>query len=100
MIFLIYTIRTKKGIEVVIYDSLDDLSQRVDWQDILDPSIKILDEEGKIYVWDDSKENEVGTVYGYSFKIIGTDLELLQKCKTRFEQLGQPGEFEIETNER
>jgi hypothetical protein len=96
MIFLTEKIRNRNKIEVFVYDSLDDLARRVDWQDILDKSLKILDEEGKLYVWDDSKKDEVGTVFNYSFKTNGTDLELVNKCKAKFSELGQPDSFEID----
>ena len=99
MIFLTEKTKNRNSIVVTVYDSLEDLSQRVDWQDTLDSPLKILDEEGKIYVWDDSKRNEVGTVFNYSFKTIGRDLELVEKCKTKFIQLGQPDSFEIGTSE-
>lgn len=98
MIFLT-EIRNRKKIEVIVYDSLQDLSQRVDWQDVLDDSLKILDEEGRIYVWDNSKRDQLGTVFNYSFKTNGTDSELAEKCKVKFSQLGQPDRFEIEINE-
>jgi hypothetical protein len=60
MIFLTDNIRKENRIEFIVYDSLEDLSQRVDWHDILDSASTILDEEGKIYSWDDTKEEEVG----------------------------------------
>jgi hypothetical protein len=82
--------KNRNKIEVVIYDSLEDLAQRVEWQDILADSLKILDENGNVYVWDNSKRNEFGTIFDYSFKTNGTDLELINKCKDKFIQLGQP----------
>jgi len=63
----------------------------------LDESLKILDEEGNLYVWDDSKRNEAGSVFGYSFKTNGTDFEIVKICKEKFNQLGQPDSFVIET---
>lgn len=96
MIFLAEKIRNRNKIEVFVYDNLEDLARRVDWQDILDGSLKILDEEGKLYIWDDSQKNQAGTVFGYSFKTNGTDLELVAKCKVKFIQLGRPDSFEIE----
>lgn len=96
MIFLADTIRNENKIEVFVYESLDDLAQRVDWQDILDSSLKILDEDGKLYVWGDSKKDQTGTVFNYSFKTNGTDLELARKCKAKFNQLGQLDSFNIE----
>lgn len=97
MVFLTEKIRNRNRIEVFVYDSLEDLAERVDWQDILDESLRIFDEDGNLYVWDDSKGKEVGTVSDYSFKTNGTDFELVKKCKDKFIQLGQPDSFEIET---
>jgi GTP-sensing pleiotropic transcriptional regulator CodY len=99
MIFLTEKIRNRNRIEVFVYDSLEDLAQRVDWQDILDESLKILDEDGNLYVWDDSKRNEVGSVFSYSFKTNGTDFEFVKICKEKFNQLGQPDSFVIETHD-
>lgn len=96
MIFLTEKIRNRNKIEVFVYDSLEDLARRVEWQDILDNSLKILDEDGKLYVWDDSKKDQIGTVFNYSFKTNETDLELIRKCKAMFTQLGQPDSFEID----
>lgn len=96
MIFLIQKIRNSNRIEVIVYESLDNVAQRIEWQDILDNTLKILDEVGNLYAWDDSKKNELGTVYNYSFKRNGTDLALIRHCKEKFMQLGQPDCFEME----
>lgn len=93
MIFLIDH-NTKQNVSV--YDNLTQLSQMVEWQDILDISIIILDEEGRTYAWDDSKKSEYGTVYNYTFKVTGTNQDLLQRCKLTFEKLGRTDEFELE----
>jgi len=98
MIFLTEKVRNRDKVEVFVYVNLEDLAQRVEWQDILDESIRILDEDGNIYVWDDAKRSEVGTVYHYSFKRHGVDLELIKKCKDKFIQLGKPDNFDIENN--
>ena len=96
MIFLIEKPASGESIKVVVYDSLEDLAQRVEWQDILEQSLRILDEEGNIYVWDDTKTNEWGIVYGYSLITNGTDTPLASKCKEKLNQLGHPGDFKIE----
>jgi GTP-sensing pleiotropic transcriptional regulator CodY len=96
MIFLTEKIRNGNKVEVLVYDSLKDLAQRVDRQDIQDKSLKILDEEGNVYIWDESKRKEVGTVFDYSFKTNGTDTELIRKCKDKFTQMGQPDYFELD----
>lgn len=94
MIFLIDHSNGKQN--VVVYDNLIQLSQMVEWQDILDVSCIILDEEGKLYAWDDSKKEEIGTIYDYTFKMIGTNEDLLQRCKLAFEKPGRVDEFELE----
>ena len=97
MIFLTDNIKKENGIEFIVYDSLEDLSRRVDWQDILDPCSTILDEDGKIYEWDDTKAEEIGTVFDYSFQAVRMDLDLAKRCKAKFLELGQPGCFDLET---
>jgi hypothetical protein len=52
-------------IQVNVYESLEDLSQRIEWQDILSPSIRIIDENGQLYACDDSRVDEEGTVYNF-----------------------------------
>ena len=99
MIFLIDRVEGANRLEVNVYESLEDVSQRIDWQDILDPLLTILDEQGKIYVWDDSRQDEVGTDFNYSFKPIGTNLELAGKCKAKFLQSGKSDSFEIGGND-
>jgi hypothetical protein len=96
MIFLICKEFADNKIDVVVYESLKDLSQRVEWQDIISNTCKILDEDGVLYRWDDSKREEWATVFDYSFKAKGTDLELLQICNTTFSNLGYPESFELE----
>jgi hypothetical protein len=95
MIFLTEKIRNSDRIEVIVYDTLEQLSESVDWQDILDEAIKILDDSGKIYKWDDTKKNEYGMVFNYSFRVIGIDEELVRKCNNEFIRLGQSETFEI-----
>jgi len=98
MIFLTEKIRNKNKIEVFVYASLESLAQSIDWQDILDESLRIIDEDGNLYIWDESKKNEVGTVFNYSFKTNGKDLELIKKCIDKFNQLGKPNDFKLDTN--
>jgi hypothetical protein len=97
MIFLTDNIRKENRIEFIVYDSLEDLSKRVDWQDILDPSLIILDEDGNIYTWDDKKIEEIGIVFNYSFKAVRTDLDLAKRCKAKFFEMGRPYSFELGT---
>jgi hypothetical protein len=95
MIFLTEKTVDKKKIEVIVYESLEDLSERVEWRDILDDSLIILDDQGRIFAWDDSQNNEVGTIYHYTFKVVGMDSELAEKCQTKFNEFEQVWEFEI-----
>lgn len=99
MIFLIDRVEDANRLEVHVYESLEDVSQRIEWQDILDPLLTILDEDGSAYVWDDARQDEVGIVYDYSFKPNGTNLQLAGKCKAKFLQSGKSDSFEIKGND-
>ncbi|HEY0656584.1 MAG TPA: hypothetical protein VGD65_25800 [Chryseosolibacter sp.] len=95
MIFLTERIGNSATIEVEVYASLADVAERVEWQDILSDFLTVLDEQGNVYVWDNTKSNEAGTTYDYSFRIKGADLHLAKLCLARFRALGQPPTFEI-----
>ena len=53
-------------IQVTTHHSLESISKGIDWQDIYEGKTKIVDETGMMYKWDSSKEDEIGTVFGYS----------------------------------
>jgi hypothetical protein len=64
----------------------------------MDDSLIILDNQGRICAWDDSKNNEVGTINHYTFKVVGMDSELAEKCQTKCNEFEQVWEFEIATD--
>ncbi len=65
----------------------------VEWQDVLDTGLVIIDSDGNTYVWDDTKDPEIGATYGYSMKVVGTNIKLAIKCKQTYERLHGPTEF-------
>lgn len=79
--------------EIVVYDSIDQLTNMVEWQDILDKGIINIDADGNIYEWDDNKKSEYGGIYGYSMKVVGTNIDLATKCFLIYERLNKPNEF-------
>jgi|JI10StandDraft_1071094.scaffolds.fasta_scaffold1001879_1 hypothetical protein len=91
MIFSIYNYTDPK--EVVVYESVYDLTNMVEWQDILDKGVTIIDSDGNIYEWDDTKKSEYATVYGYSMKVVKPNLDLANKCLQTYERLNRPTEF-------
>mgnify|MGYP000892849258 CR=1 FL=1 len=64
MIYLIDEL--EEEIQVSTHDSLEAIRNGIDWQDIFEGKTKIVDEDGMMYKWDSSKENEIGTVFGYT----------------------------------
>jgi hypothetical protein len=58
--------RNNSKIEVCVYDSLEDFTQRIEWQDTLDDNFVIIDKNGNIYKWDESKSEEFATTYNYT----------------------------------
>lgn len=79
--------------EIVVYDDIDQLASMVEWQDVLDTGLVIIDSDGNIYVWDDTKDSEIGATYDYSMKVVGTNTELANKCKQTYERQHGPTEF-------
>ena len=94
MIFLIEKI-ANRNLEVDTYDDLAGVARRVEWQDILDDDLLIMDESGQLYKWDNSKLTEYGSVYNYSFKTVGEDKMLLELLKENFTRLGRPANFQV-----
>lgn len=68
MIFCIDNYSNPK--EIVVYDSIDQLTKRIEWQDILDKGVINIDANGNIYEWDDNKKSEYRGIYGYSMKVV------------------------------
>jgi hypothetical protein len=81
-IFSLY--REKNKFEICVYESLEDFTKRTEWQDILGDYFTILDENGNIYKWDESKVEEFATVYDYTLIIKKTDEELGKLCKRNY----------------
>lgn len=81
MIFLIDKIDSEH--QVIVYDSITDLTQRVEWQDIFEGKSVIIDENGTEYEWDSSKKNEIGTVYDYTLIPTTRISELVTECLKR-----------------
>lgn len=93
MIFSIYIDDDVANVDV--YDSLVDFSYRVDWQDLIDSDCILIDENGNIFNWDDTKNEEIATTFGYSFKIIRQNIELGRLCFDAFESNGRVYSFNI-----
>ena len=81
MIFLIDKVDSEH--QVIVYESIADLTQRVEWQDIFEGKSIIIDENGIEYEWDSSKRNEIGTVYNYSLIPTSRVSELITECLKR-----------------
>lgn len=81
MIFLIDKVDCEH--QVIVYKSIADLTQRVEWQDIFEKKSIIIDENGIEYKWDSSKNNEIGSVYNYSLISTLKFSELIVECLKR-----------------
>jgi hypothetical protein len=93
-IFSLY--REKDIFEICVYESLDDFTQRTEWQDALNDYFTILDENGNIYKWDESKTEEFATTYNYTLIIKKTDVELGDLCKRNYALSNFASEFTFE----
>lgn len=84
MIFLIDKIDNKH--EVIVYESITDLTSRIDWQDIFEGKSIIIDQNGFEYEWNSSKKHEISTVNHYTLirtsRISSLVSECLKKVKT------------------
>ncbi len=88
--------RKENFFEICVYDSLDDLTQSIEWQDILGNYFTIIDENGDIYKWDDSKTNEFATTYNYTLTIKNTDKDLGNLCQRNYALNNFATEFTFE----
>ena len=93
MIFSVSIANKVKHVDV--YDSTEHLSSSVEWQDILDNDLTIIDEIGNIYQWDNSKTKEIGTTYNYTLKICGFNPELSREILNTYTASNKPSEFLI-----
>jgi len=91
MIFLIDKVDSEH--QVIVYDSIPDLTQRVEWQDIFEGKSVIIDENGTEYEWDSSKKNEIGTVHDYTLIPTARISELITECLKRVNTDQNIGEF-------
>ena len=81
--------------EVNVFDSVDQLTSMVEWQDILNDEIAVIDERGNLYKWDSTKSEEIGTIYNYTMTSIGANMDLSQKCNKQYSELNQPNTFSL-----
>jgi hypothetical protein len=93
MVFLIDAVDAVN--EVVVYESLEDITSRIEWQDVAEGGSTILDEQGRTYGWDNSKVGEYGTTYGYTLMMRDVDYSLRDQCIREYEALGKPAEFTL-----
>lgn len=84
-LFLCYLNRKENTWEVDVYDSTHDVAQRVEWMDILEPDLIMVDEHGVCYRWDRNKTGEEGMTYGYTLVESGINKELAEAC-LKFQQ--------------
>ena len=82
------------GSRVDSYESLFDISNSLEWQDVVSGAYIILSTSGKKYSWDISKNNEKANVYGYSLIEIGENMELASFLEAAFQQRGWPDSIE------
>ena len=78
MIFLIDIVDSEH--QVIVYKSINDLTKRVEWQDVFEGKSIIIDENGTEYEWDSSKKDEIGTVYDYTLIPTSRISELITEC--------------------
>ncbi|WP_130736349.1 hypothetical protein [Flavobacterium sp. J27] len=97
MFFLIDTI--DKVCHVLVYQSLIDLTQRIEWQDVFEGQSIIIDENGIEYEWDSSKKEEVGIVYNYTLIPTDRTSKLLRECLNELHTSRNKQEFNFKTKE-
>ena len=83
MIFLIDKVDSEH--QVIVYESIADLTQRVEWQDIFEGKSIIIDKNGTEYEWDSSQKNEIGTVHDYTIIPTLRVSELISECLKKIE---------------
>jgi hypothetical protein len=93
MIFLIDKIG--KALDILVYESISDLTSRVEWQDIFEGTSTIIDESGFIFKLEPSKKGEVGLVYNYNMIQTDRKSKLIEICLEEYNLKGKPSEFKI-----
>ena len=81
---------------VDVYESIDEVVNYIEWQDIFEGEQLILDDKGNIYEWDSSKTNEIGTVYDYTLILSSRKSKLIDKVIAAYLKLGNPESFKID----
>jgi len=81
MIFLIDKVDSEH--QVIVYENIPDLIQRVEWQDIFEGKSIIIDEFGNEYEWDSEQKNEIGTVHDYTLIRTSRISDLVKECNKR-----------------
>lgn len=88
--------RKKNFFEICVYESVEDFTQRTEWQDALDDYFTIIDKDGNIYEWDKGKTKEFATTYNYTLIIKKTDKELGDLCHQNYALNNFASEFTFE----
>ncbi len=91
MIFLIDIVNSEH--QVIVYENIPDLIERVEWQDIFEGKSIIMDEKGTEYEWDSSRKNEIGTVHNYTLISTARVSELITECLKRVNTYQNISEF-------
>lgn len=94
MIFLINEIETHY--EVIVYDNIKDLTSRVEWQDVYEGKSTIIDQDGFEHEWDDTLNNEIGTIHDYTMRRTSKKSHLIVKCLNALKRNKDLIEFEIQ----
>lgn len=81
MIFLIDRVDAEH--QVIVFENIADLTQRVEWQDVFEGKSIIIDEDGTEYEWDSSQKNEIGTIYDYTIIRTSRVSGLINQCLER-----------------
>jgi hemin uptake protein HemP len=81
MIFLIDIVDSEH--QVIVYENIPDLIQRVEWQDIFEGKSIIIDKNGIEYEWDSTQKNEIGTVHDYTIIPTSRVSDLITRCLER-----------------
>jgi hypothetical protein len=81
MIFLIDIVDSEH--QVIVYEDIPDLIQRVELQDVFEGKSIIIDENGIEYEWDSTQKNEIGTVHDYTIIPTSKVSELITQCLER-----------------
>ena len=82
MIFLIHEVDSIN--QVIVYESIPDLIQRVEWQDVFEGKSIIIDKNGTEYEWDSTQKNEIGCIHDYTIIPTSRVSKLITECLKRF----------------